>query len=493
MIRFVFKIAQSFSIVSLACVVCTSCVPGIVPCDIDHAQGEMAGEPTASGIVLQSRLTRGRNLIQGDIPGAAGVARFELSENPDFRNSFKTKSMQAVPKRDFIIKQKVNNLHSGTRYYYRLLYGSNSKKMKAGNTCTFKTLGGPAAETKVTFVVVTGMNYHPFHHGSRSRPAYTGTDKNLGYPALKTILDMRPDFFVGTGDNVYYDNPGKTAAKTQQQLRKKWHEQFVQPRFIDLFAEVPTYWEKDDHDYRYNDCDNTGDRPPSSELGKKTFLEQLPVADPAELHPATYRTYRVDKLLQIWLVEGRDHRSPNNMPDGPDKTIWGKEQKRWLKKTLLESKATFKILISATPMVGPDNNTKRDNHTNPKGFRREADDFFSWLSKNGFLQKNFYLVCGDRHWQYHSIHPSGFEEFSCGALVDANARLGLKPGQPRSSDPKALITQPYTAKDPSGGFLAVTVEPGAQARKPNIRFDFYDENGALQYRLQKTADTDAGQ
>ena len=41
----------------------------------------------------------------------------------------------------------------------------------------------------------------------------------------------------------------------------------------------------------------------------------------------TYRTFRWGKDLQIWLVEGRDFRSPNNMPDGPDKTIWGAEQK----------------------------------------------------------------------------------------------------------------------------------------------------------------------
>ncbi|MDB6006750.1 MAG: hypothetical protein JWR15_3737, partial [Prosthecobacter sp.] len=26
-------------------------------------------------------------------------------------------------------------------------------------------------------------------------------------------------------------------------------------------------------------------------------------------------------------TDGRDYRSPNKMPDGPDKTIWGAEQK----------------------------------------------------------------------------------------------------------------------------------------------------------------------
>ena len=354
MTKLIFKIAQGIFILSFICAVNGCSAPENKLCDIDHAQGEMAGEPTQSSIILQSRLTQGKNLIQNDIPGSPGIACFELSENHDFQNSFKTNWTKALPKHDFIIKQKVNNLRCQTRYYYRLLYGRDRNNIKTGNTCTFKTLDSPDAETKITFVVVTGMNYSRFHQGTDSRPAYKGPDKNLGYPALKTILDMQPDFFVGTGDNVYYDSPGKTAAKTQRQLRKKWHEQFIQPRYKKLFAQVPTYWEKDDHDHRYNDCDNTGDRLPTSKLGIQTFIEQLPIVDMAEPEPITYRTYRVNKLLQIWLVEGRDYRSPNKMPDGPNKTIWGKEQKQWLKQTLLQSKATFKILISPTPMVGPD-------------------------------------------------------------------------------------------------------------------------------------------
>ena len=485
----IFKIAQSIFVLSLVFVINPACVCGTSLYDLDHAQGEIAGEPTGSSIILQSRLTRGRDLIQGDMPGATGVACFELSGNPDFNNSFKTNWIKASTENDFIIKQKVGNLRSGTRYYYRLLYGSDTNKIKTGNIRTFKTLDSPETEKKTTFVVVTGMNYHKFHYGSKGRPAYKGPDKKLGYPSLATILDMQPDFFVATGDNVYYDYPKETAAQTPQQLRKKWHQQFAQPRYIELFAQIPTYWEKDDHDYRYNDCDNTGGRAPKPELGIETFLEQLPVVDITAPEPITYRTYRVNKLLQIWFVEGRDYRSPNNMPDGPNKTIWGTKQKEWLKRTLLESKATFKILISPTPMIGPDDAYKSDNHTNPKGFKYEADEFFSWLLKHGFLEKNFYIVCGDRHWQYHSTGPSGFEEFSCGALVDANARIGRKPGDPNSTDPEALIIQHYTQKEASGGFLAVTVEPGNEKQKSNIHFAFYDENGTLLYECIKTQAT----
>jgi alkaline phosphatase/alkaline phosphatase D len=187
------------------------------------------------------------------------------------------------------------------------------------------------------------------------------------------------------------------------------------------------------------------------------------------------------------MVEGRDHRSPNAMPDGPDKSVWGETQKKWLKKTLQESDAVFKILVSPTPMVGPDDSYKSDNHTNQKGFRHEGDAFFTWLKENNFLEKNFYIICGDRHWQYHSIHPSGFEEFSCGALIDQNSRIGRSPGDPESTDPEGLIKQTYTQEERSGGFLQVNVQPREEGGVPQIAFEFYDEYGKLLYQLEKTA------
>jgi alkaline phosphatase/alkaline phosphatase D len=421
------------------------------------------------------------------LPGCPGIACFELSASEDFEDSFKTEWIEAVPEYDFIVKTKVDGLKPDTRYYYRLLYGPNPESIDIGNTCTFKTLSGRMGEEEVSFVVVTGMNHYFFHHGNYDpKGAYKGADKHLGYPGLEAILKLKPDFFVGTGDNVYYDHPGgEASARTQAELRRKWHEQFILPRFVNLFSRIPTYWEKDDHDHRYDDCDPYGDKEPSNELGIATFLEQVPVVDPKDENPITYRTHRINKHLQIWLVEGRDYRSPNKMADGPEKTIWGKEQNEWLRRTLLESDAAFKILISPTPIIGPDRSSKRDNHTNPEGFIYEGRQFIRWLADHDSLRKNLYIVCGDRHWQYHSVDPSGFEEFSCGALVDANAIRGTWPGDPKSNDPEGKIRQPFHPEESSGGFLMITVRPGVEDEAPTAEFSFFDEKGMPLYSVSK--------
>jgi alkaline phosphatase D len=459
-------------------------VSAAVDGQVSNAQGSMAGEVTSNSVILQTRLTGG--LTTNDVLGIDGVCRFEVSTDANFEASKATSWLTADAAYDHIIKVKVTGLSPGTRYYYRPVYGRDTLNVQMGNAGTFRTTD-PNGSLPVKVVVVTGMNYNKFHFGTRTIEPYAGDDKDLGFPALDAIRGMKPTYFVGTGDNVYYDHPREPAAKTREAMRQKWHEQFVQPRFVSLFADVPTYWEKDDHDHRYNDSDRSGERLPGHELGVEIFREQVPVADPKDSSAVTYRTHRLSRHLQVWFPEGRDYRSDNKMPDGPDKTIWGAEQMAWFKRTLLASDATFKIVISATPMVGPDDARKRDNHVNPKGFLQEGDAIFAWLTENGFTDKNFYFVCGDRHWQYHTVHPSGLEEFSTGALVDANARHGRKPGDPKSTDPDGKINQLYTYDDPTGGFLMVTVAGEEDGKGAFADFSFFDERGEKLYGVVKNA------
>ena len=479
--------------------------PVAIPESSAHWQTEMAGEVTRESVLLQARLSTDGKVGFRDVRGRPGIAAFALSTEQDLSKAFRTRWMLASSQGDYIVKTRVKGLAPGTRYYYRLLSGSALDALEAGPTGTFRTLDGRGTSRAVSFVAITGMNEFAFHYNS------SVDGKELGFPALEAIVSEAPDFLVATGDNVYYDTPAIWRARSPEKMRTKWHRQFATPRFAALFQRVPVYWEKDDHDHRYNDSDPHGPLEPSNALGIEIFLEQVPVVDPTDAKPVTYRTHRVNDLLQIWLTEGRDYRDANTKPPGPDKTMWGAEQKAWLKRTLLESDATFKLLISPTPMIGPDDRLtgvqsgilsfvvggspigqgdderKLDNHTNPDGFKHEADEFFAWLSRSGFRQRNFYIVCGDRHWQYHSIRPDGFEEFSTGALVDGNARLGPRPGDEHSTDPDARISQPYAQDEKSGGFLKVTVRPRQGAERAAATFAFYDEKGAPLYHIERAA------
>lgn len=449
------------------------------PTKVQAPMGVMVGEVTSSSAVVQLRLASTDKLTKGDVPGAAGVVEFSLSTGGDEPMVLRA---DATKEHDFIARVQFTDLKPGTKYVCKTAIG-HGEDLSAGPSASFRTNPGKDNAFATSFVVVTGMNYAKFHGDDRidreihkvqnntELPApYTGKDKNLGYPGLASILKTKPNFFVGTGDNVYYDTPKEPHAETNDEMRQKWHEQFVQPRYAKLFAEVPTYWMIDDHDFRVDDSDNSGDYKPTPAQGRQLMLEQLPLAPHEAADVKTYRTHRISRDLQVWFPENRMYRSPNKMKDGPEKTIWGEEQKAWLKKTLLASDAKYKLLISPTPMIGPDDARKTDNHTNLGGFRYERDEFFAWLKENGLDKKHFYIVCGDRHWQYHALHPTGIEEFSCGALVDANSRLGRKPGDPKSTDPKGLIKQLYAQKERSAGFLHIQVAD-------DLTFTWFDEHG----------------
>ena len=214
--------------------------------EIHHAQGEMAGEPTSTSVLLQSRLTAiaGPELDpSGDVPGARGLAYFQWSESPDFAGASRSKWLEATPAHDFIVRLGIEGLKPGTLYHYSLIFGEEKTNPKTGPTRTFKTLPDPAADAPLSFIMGSCQNYAFFMNGADGKGSKASDeDKRLGFPAYATMLALKPDFFIGTGDIVYYDHPAKTAAKTLPELRRKWHEQFRFPRMVEFFAVTPAYW-----------------------------------------------------------------------------------------------------------------------------------------------------------------------------------------------------------------------------------------------------------
>jgi alkaline phosphatase D len=225
------------------------------------------------------------------------------------------------------------------------------------------------------------------------------------------MLKLFPDFYVHTGDIEYYDKP-EPYALTEELMRFKWDRLFALPLQREFWGQVTSYFLKDDHDMLKDDAfPGMTYGTVSWERGLEIFDEQNPACD------KPYQTVRWGKDLQIWLTEGRVYRSKNSDPDGPDKTIFGKEQKEWLFRTLEESDATFKVIINANPILGPDRERKNDNYSN-SGFKHEGDEIREFLNQFN----NVYLCNGDRHWQYVThFEGNNLWEFSCGAGADKHA------------------------------------------------------------------------
>jgi len=381
--------------------------------------------------------------IQGAVPGSEGKARlkYRIKGEKDWTQM----DWQSVdPDRAHSTQFMLSDLSAGKEY--EILVETSplkGKRVSASIEGKFKTAPAKDVPAEVNFIVTTGTSY-------------PDVDSETGYKIYPSSLKLDPEFFVHTGDIVYYDGMGKTA----DLARWHWDRMYSYPNNIEYHRKVASYFIKDDHDTWMNDCypglktKFMGDF--TYEQGTQIFLDEVPMRE------RTYRTIRWGKDLQIWLVEGRDYRSPNPAPDGPEKTIWGMEQMEWFKKTVQESDATYKVLISPTPVVGPDRGKKNDNHANI-GFKYEGDIVRKFMSEN-----NMVSVCGDRHWQYVSKDAeTGLMEFSCGPGSDAHA------GGWNQED----FYPEHVYLNVVGGFLEGSVTQ--KNTEPTLTFRHYNPDGKL--------------
>lgn len=385
-------------------------------------------------------------LLPGAVPGLAGRVRLWVGTRPDMKDAKPGEWLQTEAKNDFVVKTQLTGLRPSRKYYVGVEIHSKPEKALA----SFTTAPEANRRIPVKFTAVTGL-------------AYRSLDHDEGFEIFPSMKKLAPHFTVFTGDNVYYDND-PPLANTVETARYHWQRLYAMPRPLEFFSQTPQYWMKDDHDTLSNDCwpgqDPDWMRPMTFADGQRLFLEQTPILD------KTWRTFRWGKALQVWLLEGRDYRSPNDAPDGPSKTILGPEQKAWLKRTVAESDADWKIIISPTPWVGPDRPKKADNYAN-QTFATEGKEMRAWAAQS----KNVIIVCGDRHWQYHSVDPeTSLHEFSTGPASDPHA--GGSPGEDKRFHRFHRV---------AGGFLSVTVEPAASGSRLVLRH--HDVKGNVVYEF----------
>ena len=259
-----------------------------------------SGRPDAAPKVT---FPEGRSIdaIEGAVPGVSGKVRLHYRTTEE--NEWRTTDWQDVdPERDFTKQIRLDGLQSNTTYQLRA-------ETESGNVIEGRFQTAPRAdqEQRVLFTVSTGQ-------------AYGDQDSPDGFSIYPSMLALDPQFFVHTGDILYYDR----LAKTLPLARWHWQRMYSLPTYVDADAtfrgyaalyvrtpikcgvgikivdfhrQVASYFIKDDHDTWMNDCWPTRDTQFMGEFtfdeGKDLFLEQVPMGD------STYRTVRWGKDIQV--------------------------------------------------------------------------------------------------------------------------------------------------------------------------------------------------
>ena len=391
--------------------------------------------------------------IRGAAPGARGQTRVRYRTAGQSAWA-STPWREVDPARDFTATFALSGLTPSTRYEVVVEARPSAEAAVLSTTAGgFSTAPEEKAEAAAKFTVISCQEY-----GDRDQP-----DGFAIYPAM---LALKPDFFVNTGDAVYYDH-GPVHAVNVDLARYHWARMYGFPTLRDFHRQVGSFFMKDDHDTLTNDShldDRSGDLTFSE--GLRIFREQTAPSEPP------YRTRRWGRHLQVWFLEGRDFRSTSEADRTQTPGILGATQLAWLEATLAASNATFRVVITPTPIVGPDRDNKNDNYAN-KGYIIEGTKVRALLARF----PNLTVVTGDRHWQYVSRDKTtGIEEWSVGAATDAHAG-GWNEKTPRPEH--RFLRTGY------GGFFSAEVKPGAAGATLGLRL--HDTAGKVVFETIKSS------
>lgn len=266
-----------------------------------------------------------------------------------------------------------------------------------------------------------------------------------GYATFRALAREPADFFLFVGDTIYADHVCGEGARVRGY-------DFVAGRLADFWAKhrynradpaVQAYFRRtsvyaiwDDHEVRNNFA---GPTEPLMETGRRAFIDYFPIWPPRDDPGRLYRKFRWGALLELFILDTRQYRSPDTALDGPGKTMLGAAQRRWLLEAVSSSSAVWKVVVSSVPLSVPTGGRAHDSWSNANargvpeehstGFAVERDTILRALRQRGV--KNLVFLAADVHHaeliRHHPTAEWSFHEFIAGPL-------SASPGKPRPLD-----------------------------------------------------------
>jgi alkaline phosphatase D len=418
----------------------------------------MSGDVTSTSALIWSRVSLATQLT------------VEYSTNEDFSDALKSEPLSVTEQTDFTGQITLKNLKPATRYYYRVIPGTNGPSL----TGTFVTAFPADAAETVRFVWSADL-------GGQS------LCRQPEYVIFNAMKESQPDFFLYLGDTIYADErcpsppnlPGSEfIARTLSEFRAKYQYNHADQPFQRALAAISLQVTWDDHEV----IDNfSGTNEPLMPLGRRAFFEYFPITRQSDAS-RLYRSFRWGKHLEVFVLDVRQYRSLNTDPDGPNKTMLGQAQFEWLKAGLKNSNATWKVIGSAVQLSAPSSCPNAcDSWANgggPTGFERELVDLSEFIMQNQV--KNVLWLTADGHYaQAISYDPNSdgvadFHEFVSGPL---SALLFFVSPLDPTLNPTSLYGD---ATYPNFGLLSVAKASG------QLTLEFIDRAGET--RFKKTFD-----
>jgi alkaline phosphatase D len=393
--------------------------------------GVQSGDVSVDGGVVWSRADRPSQMM------------VEVSTTESFANARALPPIAALPESDFTAKMLLENLPGGQDIFYRVRFRDLSHPDVSSEPVVGRFRTAPADRRDVSFVWggdVAGQ-------GSGINPDDGGM---VTYAAMHK---HRPDFLIHSGDTIYADGiikeevklaDGKTwknitipekakVAETLDEYRAAHKYNFLDNNVRSFNADVPIFVQWDDHEVTNNwsiskqlpDTYKVRDISLLAARASRAFHEMYPMRESIVEPGRVYRTLNYGPHLDVFMLDERSYRGGNGPNQqtayGPDAYFIGPDQLAWLKRALLNSRATWKVIASDMPLsliVYDDAANKKGSEAfaqgdgPPRGRELEIADILRFIKTSGVT--NTVWLTADVHYtaaHYYSPDKAQFQEF----------------------------------------------------------------------------------
>ena len=322
--------------------------------------GVQSGDVGADGGVVWAR---------ADWPSQMMV---EVATTESFNNARSLPPIAALPESDFTAKMLVENLPAGQDIFYRVRFRDLGHTDVASEPVVGRFRTAPADRRDVSFV----------WGGDVAGQGWGINPDDGGMVTFATMAKHRPDFLLHSGDTIYADGvipsevklpdgkiwknltvPEKAkVAETLDEFRAAHKYNFLDANVRAFNAEVPVFVQWDDHEVM-NNWSASKEIPAAYKVrdisllaarAARAFHEMYPMRESIVEPGRVYRTLSYGPHLDVFMLDERSYRGPNgpNLQTsyGPDSYFIGPDQLAWLKRGLLNSRATWKVIASDMPL-----------------------------------------------------------------------------------------------------------------------------------------------
>jgi alkaline phosphatase D len=393
--------------------------------------GLQSGDVSIDGGVIWARTDRPTQML------------VEVATTDSFKDARILPPIAALPESDFTAKMLVDNLPAGQDIFYRVRFRDLAHIDVEGEPMVGRFRTAPANRRDVSFV----------WGGDVAGQGWGINPDDGGMTTFSAMRKHSPDFFIHSGDSIYADGiisaevklpdgkiwknvtvPEKAkVAETLDEFRGNHKYNFLDDNLRAFNAEVPIFVQWDDHEVT-NNWSLSKQLPAAykernilllAARSARAFHEMYPMRESIVEPGRVYRTINYGPHLDVFILDERSYRGPNgeNMQTtyGPDSYFIGATQLAWLKRALLDSRATWKVIASDMPisLIVEDDAVNHkgseaiaQGNGPPRGRELEIADLLRFMKTAGV--RNTVWLTADVHYtaaHYYDPNKAQFQDF----------------------------------------------------------------------------------